>query len=123
MTVLSIIPVKLTITAATIISEQGFIQYCYLQGTDSEGDQIQRQNKIARNSHTVMEIDMESEGRDINPPPLEAKINQEQKVILRHTRGKTISIVDWRKFWKELDTDLKLDAIRLLSHVSDSELQ
>ncbi|KAA6375320.1 MAG: hypothetical protein EZS28_029150, partial [Streblomastix strix] len=31
---------------------------------------------IARNSHTVMEIDMESEGRDINPPPLEAKINQ-----------------------------------------------
>jgi hypothetical protein len=98
-----------------------------------------------------MEIDMESEGRDINPPPLEAKINQAsfnrqrdywatksyllkyigkpgagrhypgygegqievQEVILRHARGETISIADWRKFWKELDTDLKLDTVRL----------
>ncbi|KAA6344159.1 MAG: hypothetical protein EZS28_052261, partial [Streblomastix strix] len=29
----------------------------------------------------------------------------------------------WRKFWKELDTDLKLDTIRLQSPVSDSEEQ
>ncbi|KAA6392827.1 MAG: hypothetical protein EZS28_011642, partial [Streblomastix strix] len=30
---------------------------------------------MARSSHTVMEIDMESDGRGINLPPLEAKIN------------------------------------------------
>ncbi|KAA6388485.1 MAG: hypothetical protein EZS28_015992 [Streblomastix strix] len=42
----------------------------------SEDSQTQKQNTTARNSHTVMEIDMESEGRDITPPPLEAKINQ-----------------------------------------------
>ncbi|KAA6373362.1 MAG: hypothetical protein EZS28_031110 [Streblomastix strix] len=46
-----------------------------------------------------------------------------QKVSLRHTRGETISIADWRKFQKELDTDLKLDAVRLQSPVSDSEVQ
>ncbi|KAA6380143.1 MAG: hypothetical protein EZS28_024330 [Streblomastix strix] len=46
-----------------------------------------------------------------------------QKVILRHARGETITIADWRKFWKELDTDLKLDTVRLQSPVSDSEEQ
>ncbi|KAA6404239.1 MAG: hypothetical protein EZS28_000226 [Streblomastix strix] len=46
------------------------------KGADSEGNQTQKHNIIARNSHTVMEIDMESEGRDINPPPLKVKINQ-----------------------------------------------
>ncbi|KAA6361390.1 MAG: hypothetical protein EZS28_043083, partial [Streblomastix strix] len=137
------------------------IQNPQQQGADSEGSQTQRQNTIARNYHTVMEIDMESDGRDINPPPLEAKIVQAsinrqrdywaiksyllkyigkpgagrhhpgygegqievQEVILRHARGETISITDWRKFWKELDTDLKLDTIRLQSPVSDSEEQ
>ncbi|KAA6366027.1 MAG: hypothetical protein EZS28_038446, partial [Streblomastix strix] len=137
------------------------IQNPQQQGADSEGSQTQRQNTIARNSHTVMEIDMESEGRDINPPPLEAKINQAslnryrdhwatksyllkyigkpgagqhhpgygegqievQEVILRHARGETISIADWRKFWKELDADLKLITVRLQSPVSDSEDQ
>ncbi|KAA6362344.1 MAG: hypothetical protein EZS28_042130 [Streblomastix strix] len=122
---------------------------------------VQRQNTTARNSHTVMKIDMESEGRYINPPPLEAKINQAsfnrqrdywasksyhlmyiwkpgagqhhlgygegqievQEVILRQSRGEFISIADWRKFWKELDTDLKLDTVRLQSPVSDSEEQ
>ncbi|KAA6403437.1 MAG: hypothetical protein EZS28_001029 [Streblomastix strix] len=44
-----------------------------------------------------------------------------EKLILRHTRGKTISIADWRKFWKDLDTDLKLYAVRLQSPLSDSE--
>ncbi|KAA6357026.1 MAG: hypothetical protein EZS28_047447, partial [Streblomastix strix] len=43
------------------------------QGVDLEGNQTQRQNTMARNSHIEMEIDMVSEGRDINPPPLEAK--------------------------------------------------
>ncbi|KAA6388261.1 MAG: hypothetical protein EZS28_016213 [Streblomastix strix] len=137
------------------------IQNPQQQGADSEGSQTQRQNIMARNFHTVMENDMESVGRDMNPPPLEAKINQPtfnrqrdywarksyllkyigkagagqhllgygdgqievQEVILRQARGDTISIVDWRKFWKELDTDLKLDAIRLQSPVSDSEEQ
>ncbi|KAA6404047.1 MAG: hypothetical protein EZS28_000425 [Streblomastix strix] len=137
------------------------IQNSQQQGTDSEGNQTQRQNTIARNSHTVMEIDMESEGRDINPPPLEAKINQAsfkrqrdywatnsyllkyigkpgasqhhpgygerqivvQEVILRHARGETISIAYWKKFWKKLDTDLKLDAVKLQSTVSYSEDQ
>ncbi|KAA6376454.1 MAG: hypothetical protein EZS28_028018, partial [Streblomastix strix] len=137
------------------------IQNPQQQGAGSEGSQTQRRNSIARNSHTVMEIDMESEGRDINPPPLEAKINQTsfnrqrdywatksyllkfigkpgagrhypgygegqievQEVILRHARGETISIADWRKFWKELDTDLKLDTVRLQSPVSESEDQ
>ncbi|KAA6368203.1 MAG: hypothetical protein EZS28_036270, partial [Streblomastix strix] len=47
----------------------------------------------------------------------------EQEVILRRTGGETISIADWRKFWKELDTDLKLDAVRLQSPVSDLEEQ
>ncbi|KAA6394906.1 MAG: hypothetical protein EZS28_009560, partial [Streblomastix strix] len=46
-----------------------------------------------------------------------------QKVILRYARGETISNADWRKFWKELDTDLNLDAVRLQSPVSDSEEQ
>ncbi|KAA6384576.1 MAG: hypothetical protein EZS28_019898 [Streblomastix strix] len=46
------------------------------QGADSEGNQTQFQNTVASNSHTVIKIDMESEGRYINPPPLEAKINQ-----------------------------------------------
>ncbi|KAA6352849.1 MAG: hypothetical protein EZS28_051624, partial [Streblomastix strix] len=46
-----------------------------------------------------------------------------QEVILRHARGETISIADWRKFQQELDTDLKLDAVRLQSPVSDSEDQ
>ncbi|KAA6374458.1 MAG: hypothetical protein EZS28_030014 [Streblomastix strix] len=45
------------------------------QGADSEGNQTQRQNSTTRNYHYVMEIDMESKGRDINPTPLEAKIN------------------------------------------------
>ncbi|KAA6353882.1 MAG: hypothetical protein EZS28_050591, partial [Streblomastix strix] len=36
-------------------------------------------------------------------------------------RGETISIGDWRKFWKELDTDLKLDTVRLQSPLSESE--
>ncbi|KAA6385852.1 MAG: hypothetical protein EZS28_018621, partial [Streblomastix strix] len=45
------------------------------QRAESEGNQTQRQNITARNSHYMMEIDMESEGRDINPTPLEAKIN------------------------------------------------
>ncbi|KAA6356342.1 MAG: hypothetical protein EZS28_048132 [Streblomastix strix] len=45
------------------------------QGAESEGVQTHRQNTIARNSPAVMEIDMESEGRDINPPPLEPKTN------------------------------------------------
>ncbi|KAA6363262.1 MAG: hypothetical protein EZS28_041211, partial [Streblomastix strix] len=67
---LSIISVKSTITTITIIPEQR------QQGADSEGSQTKRQNTITRNSNTVMEFDMESEGRDINPPPLEAKINQ-----------------------------------------------
>ncbi|KAA6355393.1 MAG: hypothetical protein EZS28_049080, partial [Streblomastix strix] len=126
------------------------------QGADSEGSQTQRQNTITNNSHTVMEIDMKSERRDINHPPPEAKINQAsfnrqkdywatksnllkyigkpganqhhpgygerqievQEAILRHIRGETISIADQRKFWKELDADLKLDAIRLQSPVS-----
>ncbi|KAA6363803.1 MAG: hypothetical protein EZS28_040670, partial [Streblomastix strix] len=108
-----------------------------------------------------MEIDIESEGRDINPPPLEAKINQPsfnrqrdnwvtksyllkyfgksgagrhhpgygdgqievQEVLQRHARGETIQIADWRKFWKELDTDLKLDTVSLQSPVSESEEQ
>ncbi|KAA6366953.1 MAG: hypothetical protein EZS28_037520, partial [Streblomastix strix] len=108
-----------------------------------------------------MEIDIESEGRDINPPPLEAKINltsfnrqrdywatksyllkyigkpgagrhhpgygegqiEVQEVLQRHARGETISIADWRKFWKELDTDLKLDTVRVQSPVSESEEQ
>ncbi|KAA6355297.1 MAG: hypothetical protein EZS28_049176, partial [Streblomastix strix] len=48
------------------------IQNLHQQRSDSEGIQTQRQNTITRNSHTVMEINMESEGRDINPPPLEA---------------------------------------------------
>ncbi|KAA6357310.1 MAG: hypothetical protein EZS28_047163 [Streblomastix strix] len=137
------------------------IQNLQQQGADSEGSQTQRQNTIARNSHTVMEIDIESEGRDINPPPLEAKINQVsfnrqrdywatksyllkyigkpgagrhhpgygegqievQQVLQRHARGETISIADWRKFQKELDTDLKLDTVRLQSPVSESEEQ
>ncbi|KAA6397803.1 MAG: hypothetical protein EZS28_006665, partial [Streblomastix strix] len=43
---------------------------------NSEGNQTQRQNIIARNFQTVMEIDMKQEGRDINFSPLEAKINQ-----------------------------------------------
>ncbi|KAA6365689.1 MAG: hypothetical protein EZS28_038783, partial [Streblomastix strix] len=80
---LSIIPVKFTITTTTIIHEQWYIQYCYTTiakstkyRADSEGNQTQRQNTIARNSHTVMEIEMEPERQDINPPPLEAKINQ-----------------------------------------------
>ncbi|KAA6323546.1 MAG: hypothetical protein EZS28_054302, partial [Streblomastix strix] len=106
-----------------------------------------------------MEIDIESEGRVINPPPLEAKINQTsfnrqrdywatksyllkyigkpgagrhhpgygegqievQEVLQRHARGETVSIGDWRKFWKELDTDLKLDTVRLQSPLSESE--
>ncbi|KAA6392507.1 MAG: hypothetical protein EZS28_011967 [Streblomastix strix] len=46
------------------------------QGSKLEGNQTQRQNAITWNSHTVMVIDIESEGRDINPPHLEAKINQ-----------------------------------------------
>ncbi|KAA6360834.1 MAG: hypothetical protein EZS28_043639, partial [Streblomastix strix] len=135
------------------------IQNSQQQGADSEGSQTQRQNTIARNSNTVMEIVIESEGRDINPPPLEAKINQTsfnrqrdywatksyllkyigkpgagrhhpgygeglievQEVLQRHARGETISIADWRKFWKELDTDLKLDTVRLQSPLSESE--
>ncbi|KAA6340024.1 MAG: hypothetical protein EZS28_052565, partial [Streblomastix strix] len=48
---------------------------------------------------------------------------EEQEAILRHARGETFLIADWRKFWKELDTDLKLDAVRLQSPVSDSEEQ
>ncbi|KAA6386411.1 MAG: hypothetical protein EZS28_018058, partial [Streblomastix strix] len=44
-----------------------------------------------------------------------------QEVILRHARGETISNADWRKFLKELDIDLKLDAVRLQSPVSDSD--
>ncbi|KAA6337904.1 MAG: hypothetical protein EZS28_052748, partial [Streblomastix strix] len=135
------------------------IQNTQLYGADSEGSQTQRRNTITRNSNTVMEIDIESKGRDINPPPLEAKINQTsfnrqrdywatksyllkyigkpgagrhhpgygdvqievQEVLQRHARGETISIADWRKFWKELDTDLKLDTVRLQSSVSESE--
>ncbi|KAA6396716.1 MAG: hypothetical protein EZS28_007753 [Streblomastix strix] len=137
------------------------IQNTQQQGADSEGSQTQRQNTIARNSHTLMEIDIESERRDINTPTLEAKINQPsfnrqrdywatksyllkfigkpgacrhhpgygegqmevQEVLQRHTRGETISIADWRKFWKELNTDLKLDTVRLQSPVSESEEQ
>ncbi|KAA6363581.1 MAG: hypothetical protein EZS28_040892 [Streblomastix strix] len=45
------------------------------QGADSEGSQTQRQNTMARNFHTVIDIDMKSVGRDMNSPPLEAKIN------------------------------------------------
>ncbi|KAA6377801.1 MAG: hypothetical protein EZS28_026672 [Streblomastix strix] len=45
-------------------------------GSDSESNQIQKQNTIARNFHTVMEIDKESDGHDINLSPLDAKINQ-----------------------------------------------
>ncbi|KAA6396922.1 MAG: hypothetical protein EZS28_007550 [Streblomastix strix] len=46
-----------------------------------------------------------------------------QEVILRHARGDKVSISDWRKFQKELDTDLKLDAVGLQSPISDSEEQ
>ncbi|KAA6393334.1 MAG: hypothetical protein EZS28_011138 [Streblomastix strix] len=135
------------------------IQNSQQQGADSEDSQTQRRNTIARNSNTVMEIDIESEGREINHTPLEAKINRTsfnrqrdywatksyllkytgkpgagrhhprygeglievQEVLQRHARGETISIADWRKFWKELDTDLKLDIVRLQSPLSESE--
>ncbi|KAA6397977.1 MAG: hypothetical protein EZS28_006503 [Streblomastix strix] len=79
-------------------------------GSDSETNRTQRQNTIARNIHTVMEIDMESEGRDINPPPLEAKINQG-------------SFNGQKKYWKDLDIDLKLDKVRLQSPATVSEKQ
>ncbi|KAA6375321.1 MAG: hypothetical protein EZS28_029151 [Streblomastix strix] len=46
-----------------------------------------------------------------------------QKVILTHVKGETISIADWRKFWKELDTDLKLDTVKFQFHVSNSNEQ
>ncbi|KAA6375927.1 MAG: hypothetical protein EZS28_028543, partial [Streblomastix strix] len=49
--------------------------------------------------------------------------NDEQEVILRYARGKTISIADWRKFWMELDIDFKLDAVRPQYPVIDSEKQ
>ncbi|KAA6382975.1 MAG: hypothetical protein EZS28_021496, partial [Streblomastix strix] len=52
------------------------IQNLQQQGANSEGIQTQTQNIITRNSYIMMMIDMESEGRDINPPPLEAKINR-----------------------------------------------
>ncbi|KAA6381659.1 MAG: hypothetical protein EZS28_022812, partial [Streblomastix strix] len=42
-------------------------------------------------------------------------------VILRHARGETITIADWRKFWMEVDTDLKLDVVRLQFPVSESD--
>ncbi|KAA6371542.1 MAG: hypothetical protein EZS28_032932 [Streblomastix strix] len=108
-----------------------------------------------------MEIDMESEGRDINPPHLEAKINQASfngqrdywatksyflkyiikpgtsqhypgygkgqievpEVIQRHAICETISIADWRKVSKELDTDRKVDTVKLQSPVSCTEDQ
>ncbi|KAA6399043.1 MAG: hypothetical protein EZS28_005424 [Streblomastix strix] len=110
------------------------------QGTDSEGNQTQRQNTISRNSHTVMEIDMESEGRDINPPPLLAKINQAsinrqrdywatKSYLLKyigkpcagqHHPGRGQGRIEVQE---ELDTDLKLDTVGLQSPISDSEEQ
>ncbi|KAA6401066.1 MAG: hypothetical protein EZS28_003405 [Streblomastix strix] len=121
-------------TTITIIPEQRSIQQ-YSKRANAEGDQTKRQITFTRNTHIVMEIEMQSEGRDINPPPLETKINQTpfyqqrdywatksyllkyigqpgaglyypgygegqidvQDVILRHTRGETISIAECRK--------------------------
>ncbi|KAA6385559.1 MAG: hypothetical protein EZS28_018911 [Streblomastix strix] len=116
---------------------------------------------MTKNSHILMEIDIDQEGRDINPPQLKAKINQAlfnrkndfgvmksyllkyiskqdasqhhlgyrerqievQEEILRHAKGEIISTTDWRKFLKVVDIDLKLDAGRLQSPVSDTEEQ
>ncbi|KAA6393089.1 MAG: hypothetical protein EZS28_011385 [Streblomastix strix] len=108
------------------------IQNPQQQGCDTDSIQTHRQITMAKNSHIVMKIDMESEGLDINPPQLEAKIKQASFNRLRdywamksyfQNRGETISIADWRKFWKEQDADLKLDTVRLQSSVSDSKEQ
>ncbi|KAA6373302.1 MAG: hypothetical protein EZS28_031172 [Streblomastix strix] len=51
-------------------------KYVEYAGIESEGRQTQGQNTITKNFHTVMEIDIESEGRFIYHPRLQAKIYQ-----------------------------------------------
>ncbi|KAA6359022.1 MAG: hypothetical protein EZS28_045452 [Streblomastix strix] len=107
------------------------------QGADSEGNQTKRQNSIARNSYTasfnrqrdywatksylLKYIGKPGAGQH-HPGYGEGQI-EVQEVILKHARGEIISIADWRKFWKEPDTDLKLYAVTLQFLASNSDEQ
>ncbi|KAA6357940.1 MAG: hypothetical protein EZS28_046533, partial [Streblomastix strix] len=91
------------------------IQNIQQQGFDSERNQTQRQNTIARSSLTVMKIDMESEKNDINPPPLEAKINQASFIKQEATEPRNHTFLSLSVNRVLVNTILDLDMDRMMN--------
>ncbi|KAA6371460.1 MAG: hypothetical protein EZS28_033013, partial [Streblomastix strix] len=85
------------------------------QGFDSERNQTQRQNTIARNSITVMKIDMESEKNDVNPPPLEAKINHASFIKQEATEPRNHTFLSLSVNRVLVNTILDLDMDRMMN--------